>query len=338
MLRSIPRPGRREMLAFVLLVLEVLLFSLLTKNFATADNIWNVIRNATDLAIISVGMTLVIVSGGMDISAGAALGVVAIFVGRGILAGWPAPLLVLLSLALGALLGLVNGLIITYGRIADIIATLGTMNIWRAAIFALLGGQWITGLPPIFNGLVLGRIVGIPVPVFLILAIYAVFLYMTTFRRFGRSIYAVGNNAEAAKLAGINVRLTKIGAYVVMGALTGLAALVYLSRMGSVEITVGLDLGLRSVAAVVIGGTAITGGRGSLVGTLVGVLFIDFMKNGLVLLGVPSLWDRAIIGLLIVLSVSADRYFELRSERIRLLGKVIGRTGALADATAVGGR
>ncbi len=339
MLRNIPRPGRRELLAFVLLVVEIIFFSFMTDNFATLNNAWNILRNATDLAIISIGMTLVIISGGMDISAGAALGLVALVVGRGLEAGLPTPVLVLIALGMGALLGTINGLIITYGRIADIIATLGTNNILRAAIFALLGGRWITGLPGTFNGLVLGKIWGIPVPVFLILAAYAIFLYITTFRRFGQSIYAVGNNSEAAKLAGINFRLTKIGAYAVMGLLTGVAALVYLGRMGSVEITVGLDIGLRSVAAVVIGGTAITGGRGSLVGTLIGVLFIDVMKNGLVMLGVPSIWDRALVGLLIVLSVTADRYFEVQTARARLKGRAASRHhGPQTPSVAAEGR
>lgn len=336
MLRYIPRPGRRDLFAIALLIVEVLLFSVLAENFATAENIWSIIRNATDLAIVSIGMTLVIVTGGIDVSVGSVLGVVAILVGRGLQAGWHPAVIVVAAVGLGAALGLMNGLIISYGRITDIIATLGTMNIWRAAVFAWLGGRWITGLPKVFAGLTTGRTWGIPNPLFLITGFYLFFLYLTTFRRFGRQIYAVGNSPEAALLAGINVSRVKIAAYTIMGALTGVGALVYIGRMGSVEITVGLDLAMRSIAAVVIGGTAVTGGRGSLIGTLAGVLFIDTMKNGLVLLGVPSLWDRAIIGVLILASVSADLFFERRAARARQLSRWAGRWSTPVMATEQG--
>jgi ribose transport system permease protein len=193
------------------------------------------------------------------------------------------------------------------------------MNIWRAVVFALLGGAWITGLPPVFEGVTSGSILGIPVVFLLVLLLYVIFWYMMTFRSFGRHIYAIGTNEEAAKLAGIKVARTRVLTYAVLGVIVGFASILYTSRMGSVEMTVGTDLSLQSIAAVVIGGTAITGGRGSLVGTLAGVLFIAVMRNGIVILGVPSLLEKAIIGTLILLSVVTDIVLQRRLKRRRML-------------------
>ena len=216
------------------------------------------------------------------------------------------------------LIGFFNGAVISWANIPDIIATLGTANIWRAAIFVMLGGRWLTGLPPVFSVLTRDRLLGIPVSMFILAIFYAAFWYLLTYRPFGRHIYAVGNSPEAAKLAGINAKGTRILAYSILGALVGFAALLYVGRLASVEITVGLELPIAAIAAVIIGGTSITGGRGSVIGTLAGVLFMAIMKNGIVLLGIPSLWERAVVGMLIILSVTVDLVVNRRAERQKL--------------------
>ncbi len=304
--RFIPKPSRREYFTIVLLVVEVVIFAIVAENFLTARNMQTVLRNSTDLAVVAIGMTMVILIGGIDISAGSALGVVAIVVGWMLQANVHPLLVAGAAIALGTFIGTINGVLITFARIPDIIATLGMSNIMRALIFGMLGGQWLTGLPPVFAPLIRGRFVGIPVSIILVLALYSLFWYLLTYRPFGRHIYAVGNSAEVATLAGINARRVRITTYALMGSLIGIAALLYVGRLGSVEITVGNDLGMSAIAAVVIGGTAITGGRGSVVGTLAGVFFMAVMKNGILLLGIPSLWERAVVGALIVLSVAVD--------------------------------
>jgi ribose transport system permease protein/AI-2 transport system permease protein len=313
--RYIPKPSRREYFTILLLVIEIIIFALLAENFLSTRNIQTVLRNSTDLAVVAIGMTMVILIGGIDISAGSALGVVAIVVGWMLQADVNPILVALAAIGLGTFIGAINGALITFARIPDIIATLGMSNIMRALIFGMLGGQWLTGLPPAFAPLIRERILGIPVSIILVIALYALFWYLLTYRPFGRHIYAVGNSPEVATLAGINARRVRISTYALMGSLVGIAALLYVGRLGSVEITVGNDIGMSAIAAVVIGGTAITGGRGSVVGTLAGVFFMAVMKNGILLLGIPSLWERAVVGTLIVLSVAADIIINKRIEK-----------------------
>jgi ribose transport system permease protein len=317
--RYIPLPGYREYLTIGLLIVELVLFSILSDNFFTSTNLTRIIQNSAELAIVSIGMTMVIIMGGIDLSVGSVLGICAIVVGQMLTAG-VSPVLILLSvMVIGAVVGLINGGLIAYLKMPDIIVTLATMNIWRAVVFALLGGAWITGLPPVFEGVTSGSILGIPVVFLLVLLLYVIFWYIMTFRSFGRHIYAIGTNEEAAKLAGIKVARTRVLTYAALGVIVGFASILYTSRMGSVEMTVGTDLSLQSIAAVVIGGTAITGGRGSLVGTLAGVLFIAVMRNGIVILGVPSLLEKAIIGTLILLSVITDIVLQRRLKQRRML-------------------
>lgn len=315
--RYIPLPGYREYLTIALLLLEIVLFSLMSDGFMTSQNLTRIIQNSAELAIVSIGMTMVIIMGGIDLSVGSVLGICAIVVGKMMVAG-AHPLLILVTvMVIGAIVGLINGGLIAFMKMPDIIVTLATMNIWRAVVFALLGGVWITGLPPVFGTLTTGNVLGIPVVFLLVILLYAIFWYMMTFRKFGRHIYAIGTNEQAAKLAGINVTRTRVLTYAVLGVIVGFASILYTSRMGSVEMTIGADLSLQSIAAVVIGGAAITGGRGSLVGTLAGVLFIAVMRNGIVILGVPSLLEKAIIGSLILLSVIMDIILQRRLNRRR---------------------
>lgn len=312
--RYIPMPSRREYFTIILLVAEVVIFALVAENFLSARNFQTVLRNATDLAVVAIGMTMVILASGIDISVGSALGVVAIVVGWLLQAGVNPLLIALAAVLLGTAIGTINGLLITFLRIPDIIATLGMSNILRAMIFGMLGGQWLTGLPPAFAPLIRGDVLGIPAPLILILVLYAAFWYLLTFRPFGRHLYAIGNSTEVATLAGISARRVRITTYAVMGSLVGLASLLYVGRLGSVEITVGNDLAISAIAAVVIGGASITGGRGSVIGTLAGVFFMAIMKNGILLIGIPSLWERAVVGALIVLSVAADLIINRRVE------------------------
>jgi len=318
--------GRRELLTILLLAVEVVLFSLLTDNFLTASNLFSVLRNSAEVALVAIGMTIVMILGGIDISVGSALGVAAILVSRVVLAQGHPLVAVAVGLSAGLLIGAVNGLLVSKARIVPIIATLGTMYILRAAVFGMLGGQWITGLAPIVPAVTASTVFGLPSAFVFVLVFYAGFWYVLTYTRFGRYVHQVGNNPEAAQLAGINANQVRIISFALLGALTGVASILYVSRMGGVEITVGATLPIRAIAASVVGGVAVTGGRGTLVGTLAGVLFIDTMRNGIVLLGVPSLWEQFVVGVLIVVAVALDLAFEKREERRRVLERFRLRT------------
>ena len=303
----------------LLLVVEVVAFGLVSENFFTAGNLATVLRNSTHLAIVAIGMNIVMLMGGVDLSVGPALGIVAVIAGWMLRAGVSPWLIVPVAVAVGTTIGLINGLIITRGRVPDIIATLGMMNILRATVFAMLGGRWLTGLSGDFARLTTGNVFHIPTPVWLLVLCFGVFWVLLTYTRFGRHVYAIGNSTAAAELAGIGVRSVRTIGYGILGGLVGFSALLYLGRLGSVEITVGMALHIEAIAAVVLGGTSVKGGSGNLVGTLAGVLFMAVLRNGVVLLGIPSLWERAVIGLLILVSVAVDLLLQARrAERRRL--------------------
>ena len=303
----------------LLLVVEVVAFGLVSENFFTAGNLATVLRNSTHLAIVAIGMNIVMLMGGVDLSVGPALGIVAVIAGSMLRAGVSPWLIVPVAVAVGTTIGLVNGLIITHGRVPDIIATLGMMNILRATVFAMLGGRWLTGLSGDFARLTTGNVFHIPTPVWILVLCFSVFWFLLTYTRFGRHVYAIGNSTAAAELAGIGVRSVRTIGYGILGGLVGFAALLYLGRLGSVEITVGTALHIEAIAAVVLGGTSVKGGSGNLIGTLAGVLFMAVLRNGVVLLGIPSLWERAVIGFLILVSVAVDLLLQARrAERRRL--------------------
>jgi len=313
--KYIPKPDRREVFTIILLITEIIIFSIVSPYFLSFNNLETVLRNSTDLAVVSIGMTMVMVLGGIDISIGSSLGVVAILVGWMLQAAIHPILVVFVAIISGVLIGTLNGLLVTKARIPAIIATLGTSNILRAMIFGMLGGRWLTGLPRVFGLFTKGHILGIPIPVFLLTIFYFSFWLFLTYTPVGRHIYAVGNSAEATKLSGVNTDRTMILAFALLGSLVGFSALIYVGRLASVEITVGIDLPMAAIAASVIGGTSVKGGKGSVIGTLAGVLFIAIMKNGIVLLGIPSLWERAVVGLLIIVSVLVDLVVGIRLEK-----------------------
>ena len=306
-----PGPGQREMLTVYLLIGEILLFILFADNFLSVTNFTTVIQNAAEIGCISIGVSMCIILGGTDLSVGSTLGVCAIVGGNMLQSGMNPVLIVLVSLAIGMMIGMFNGVIITTFDIPPIIATLAVSSILRAAIFGLLGGKWLTGLPPMLTPVTKGSIFGIPVLVFVILILYAFFYYIMMNTPYGRHVYAIGSNQNAAQNVGINIKRTKIIAFTLSGCIVGFAAILYISRMGAVDMTVGNMLPIQCIAAVFLGGTSVKGrgGKGTLLGTLAGVFFIAFMKNGIVLLGIPSLLENAMVGFIIILSVLFDSVF-----------------------------
>ncbi|MBK1696212.1 ABC transporter permease [Rhodovibrio salinarum] len=298
--------AKRELVLLVAIVLIGGFFALSSPYFLTVDNLTTTLRNSVDLAIISAGMTLVIISGSIDVSVGGVLAVAAIFVGRGFQWGLPAPAVVLLGLGVGTLLGLVNGTVVAKAKVPPIIATLGTMYVFLAVLFLVIGGEWISGLPDTLSPLVSGDFLGLPVPLYLIAGVYGVCYLLLRHHSFGRHLYAIGSNEHAARLAGIAVDRVKMQVYALLGFLAGSGALIYVARLRNVEVNIGTTIALEAIAAVILGGANIRGGVGSLLGALLGVLFIKMIQNGLVLIGVSSLWETVVIGGLLIVVLTAD--------------------------------
>ena len=306
--KYIPKPGRREYVTFLLLILEIILFGIFAPGFLTVDNLIRVIQNNAEIAMVSIGMTIVMLLGGIDLSVGSVMGVIAIVIGYMLQGEVNIFLILLVAIVIGIGVGFINGFLVAQFNIPDMIVTIATMNIWKAMIFALLGGKWLTGLNPSYAPITRARVLGIPVLLILIIAVYALFYYFLMYRRFGRYIYATGCNPQSANLSGINIKRIKLVSYCISGGIAAIAAMLYIARMGSVEMTIGSDLPIACIAAVTIGGTGAQGNgkRGSVIGTLAGVMFIAFLKNGIVIFGIPSLLENCFIGLLIVLSVLFD--------------------------------
>ncbi|MBA4699400.1 MAG: ABC transporter permease [Ruminococcus sp.] len=306
--KYVPKPGRREYVTFLLLAVEIILFGILAPNFLTVDNLIRVVQNNAEIAMVSIGMTIVMLLGGIDLSVGSVMGVIAIVIGYMLQAKVHILVIIITAVLIGIAVGFMNGFLVSKFNIPDLIVTIATMNIWKAVIFALLGGKWLTGLNPSWGAVTRAKLLGIPVLLILIIVIYAVFYYFLMYRRFGRYIYATGCNPQSANLSGINVKKICLVSYCISGGIAAFAAMLYIARMGSVEMTIGSDLPIACIAAVTIGGTGAKGNgkRGSVIGTLAGVLFIAFLKNGIVILGIPSLLENCFIGTLIVLSVLFD--------------------------------
>ncbi len=296
----------RRVAIWFLLAAELVLFSLLLPSFLSTNNIANVVVNSAGLAIVAAAMTFVIILGGIDVSVGSMVGVLAW------VTGWltttqDLPVVAILGLvvALGAVMGTLNGTIVTKGRMTAIIATLGMLFVWRSVLFALWGGSDLFA-PPVASWLGGQRIGVVPVVGLIALVVFLVLGLVAVYRRFGRDVYAVGNDRQAARLNGIPVDRRIIGAFALLGALVGLAAVMQMARVGVVQAFSGKDFELGVIAAVLIGGTSITGGRGSLPGTLGGVLFVAVLQNGIVLAGVPPLWNGVALGAFILIAVGAD--------------------------------
>ncbi|WP_299820328.1 ABC transporter permease [uncultured Jannaschia sp.] len=282
------------------------IFALQSEFFLSERNLTTILRNSVDLGIVCAGMTIVIILGGIDVSVGGILAVSAVLIGRAYQVGMPDWVVVPVGLAAGALLGALNGVIISKSRVPPIVATLGTMYVYLAVLFLVIGGVWISGLPSSLSFLVLGDVAGIPSGALLLAAVY-VFAWLLLRRTpWGQRVVAIGCDETAARLVGIRVDRTKIQAYALLGLFAGLAAVLYVARMRNVEVNIGTNIALEAIAATILGGANIRGGVGSLVGALMGVLFIKITQNGLVLIGVSSLWETVVIGSLLVVVLVID--------------------------------
>jgi len=295
--------GRNGLLVgFVLLCVGI---GLLSPNFLTPSNFINVLRQVSINGVVAIGQTLVILTGGIDLSVGSGIGVAGILVAK----LQPYGVVPAIGVALAACLaaGLVNGLIITRLRVTPFVATLGMMAILRGADYVISGGYSIYSTPYLVKFIGQGNILGIPMLVVVVLVATGIAYYVTRYTVFGRHIYAVGGNEEGARLAGVRVQRTKLWAYVISGLTMGIAGVMLAGRMNTGEPTAGTGYELDCIAAVVIGGTSLSGGQGSALGTLLGALVLGVVNNGMNILNVNVYWQQVVKGSIIVLAVVIDQ-------------------------------
>ncbi|MFP2770451.1 ribose ABC transporter permease [Oceanisphaera sp. KMM 10153] len=299
--------AQKSLIALLVLIAVV---SALSPNFFTVDNLLNILRQTSVNAIIAVGMTLVILTAGIDLSVGSVLALCGAFAASmvsmelSIFITLPAVLLA------GFVLGGVSGIIVAKGRVQAFIATLVTMTLLRGVTMVYTDGRPIstgfTDAGDIFAWFGTGYVFGIPVPVWLMAMTFLGAWYLLNHTRFGRYIYAVGGNEAAARLSGINVARVKMGVYAICGMLSALAAIIVTSRLSSAQPTAGTTYELDAIAAVVLGGTSLAGGKGAIMGTLIGALIIGFLNNALNLLDVSSYYQMIAKASVILLAVLVD--------------------------------
>ena len=316
------KPRTREILAtfqsVIALVVMIIAMSLASDEFLTIENGMNVLRQISINLCLSLGMTLVILSGGIDLSVGSVLAFSGAIAAGFLKNGVAVPALgialqftvsgaILAGLLAGLFFGWANGFVITRFRLPPFVATLGMLSIARGATQLWTGGFPITGLGPQFGSIGTGHFLGVPMPVWISGALVAVFVLITKKTRFGRHLYAVGGNERAAQLTGLNLNRIKVAVYALGGLLAGVGGLLLTARLDSATPNAGLGYELDSIAAVVIGGTSLSGGRGSILGTVLGCLIIGVLNNGLFLLNVSPFWQQVIKGAVILAAVAADK-------------------------------
>jgi ribose transport system permease protein len=304
LLRKLAAQIELRMLLLTIVVMAAL--SLVSPYFLTVNNLLNVADQSVVTGMVALGQTLVILIGGIDLSVGSLAGM------SGIVFGIMFPSVglyaaIVIALAAGAFAGLANGAIITLGRVAPFVVTLGMMSVGRSMAYVLSGANSIGNLPPALGRLSTDTIAGVPLDFCILIAVYAATWWFLTRAKGGRTLYAIGSNMEAARVAGLSIRWWSILAYVFSGFMSAVAALFLASRILSIDPIGGTGLELDAIAAVVIGGASLFGGRGSIIGTLFGVFIMVFIRNGLNLLNVSPYWQGTAIGSIIIAAVLLER-------------------------------
>ena len=295
--------------SFIALIFLVIVIGAISPDFRTVNNFLSLLRQSAINGLIAFGMTCVILTGGIDLSVGSVLALTSIICAHTIKIGLPAPLSMLIALIFGIILGTISGLMVTKSRLQPFIATLITMTGYRGLTMILSGGKPISRLGNnlLLNQIGKGSFLGIPIPVWILIIFFAIFLFVLKKTVLGRQIYATGSNAKAAELAGININNIKLIVYAVSGFMASLSGLILVSRLGSAQPTLGSGYELDAIAAVALGGTSMTGGRGKITGSLIGILIIAVLNNGLNIIGVSSYYQDVVKALVIFLAVISDR-------------------------------
>ncbi|AKA71322.1 ABC transporter permease subunit [Clostridium scatologenes] len=289
------------------LLILCIIISVLTPRFLTIPNILNVFTQVSVNAIIAVGMCFVILTGGIDLSVGSTLAIAGAIAASLAQKNVNIVFILVATVIIGGLIGLINGIIVAKGKIQAFIVTLATMTVFRGVTYVYTNGTPISGLGTNFTFVGNGTIIGIPLPVIIIAIVALIAWYVLTQTRYGRYVYAVGGNEDSSRLSGINTDKIKALVYVLSGAAAALSAIVVTSRIGSASPNAGSGFELDAIAAVVLGGTSLSGGEGSLTGTIIGAMIIGVLNNGLNLMNVSPFYQSIVKGLVILLAVMLDK-------------------------------
>lgn len=306
------RLGQEAVLAAIL-VLALVIMAFTSEQFFTVDNLLNQARLATEVGLVALPMTYIIITGGIDLSAGSTLGLCAIMLG--VLwksFGLPLELAIALTLVIGALAGLVNGWIITRVGVPPLIATLATLALYRGLAEGISQARSVRGYPDWFFVLGQGELAGIPTQLWFLAVLIVLFGVALARTSFGRTLYAIGNNETASRFSGLPVDRAKLLIYGLSGLMSGLAAWIFVSRVSTTRSDMGTGLELDVIAAVVLGGTSIFGGTGSILGTVLGVALVQVLKNGLALTGVKGDATIVVIGAVLILSILITNWAQQR--------------------------
>jgi ribose transport system permease protein len=305
---------RLEVRMLGLAILLAVCLSLLSPYFLTRANIFNILDQSVVVGIVSVGMTFVILTGGIDLSVGSVAGVTGIILGLAV-QDYPLPVAILLAVLCGGGIGLISGILIAYFGLAAFVVTLGVMAIGRSLAYILSGQTAISSIPDSMQAIVYTDVFGIPTNVLFLAVLYILAWAYLTYTKGGRTIYAIGSNKEAARAAGLSVLFYSVLPYVISGALSAVAITFSIAQLLSADPLMGNAMELDAIAAVVIGGASLFGGRGSIIGTLIGVLIMVMIRNGLNLMGVSPFWQGSAIGTIIIVALLFER----------LIGQRVGR-------------
>ena len=300
-----------ELTTVIALIILMAVITIINSNFLTANNLLNLLLQVTSNALIAFGMTFVILTGGIDLSVGSILALSSALTAGLLGSGMPVTLAILISLILGCILGMMNGLLISYGKLAPFIVTLATMTIFRGSTLVYTNGNPITkGLSDtfLFQFLGQGYIVGIPFPVIIMFIVFIVLYVLLHKTAFGKSVYAIGGNEKAAYISGVKLNKVKIIIYSISGIMASISGLIITSRLSSAQPTAGASYEMDAIAAVVLGGTSLSGGKGRILGTLIGALIIGVLNNGLNIIGVSAFWQQVVKGVVILIAVLIDRF------------------------------
>lgn len=310
------RNYKRELAVAAAILLMVVIFSLLDPIYFTWSNFVEILKQGTINGILALGMTFVIISGGIDLSVGCTFAIVIVTVGKLTVAGLPPILAIILGGALGAVMGSVNGFLITKMNLQPFIATLGTMSVFRGLAYVITGGWPVLDIPDGYRAMLNTRIAGdIPISFFVFLGLAILSHILLKKIRFGNYLFAVGGNEEAAKLSGVNVHRTKVLAYAFCGCCAAFAGMVMLANLGTGEPAAGQSYEMDAIAAAAIGGTRMAGGKGSIPGTVLGAVLLASLKIGLIILGVDTFWQYIVTGIIIIIAA----YFEFIQAKLSLL-------------------
>lgn len=314
---------RAKMQSIVIYIAAIVIFLIFTilaaikgKSFLSLTNVQNIITQSSVISIIAIGQSIVIMTSGIDLSVGSVVGIIGIAGGLLLKMGVPVAVMVILSLLFGLLLGFINGMGISYGRIPAFITTLATMQIIRGFCMLLNSGKPVSGFPDGLKRIMNSYILGIPIAIYYVAIFYAIMIIVMKHTRFGRYIYAIGGNSHAAALSGVNVKRVEVLAYMLSGFFAAVGGIMLLSRLAYADPNAGGGYEMNAIAAAVIGGIAMSGGRGKLGNTLVGALILGMLTTGLQILDVPNYFQTIITGIAIAGAVYIDKSKERKSSNL----------------------